>query len=231
VAGAQPRRVAEAAAALAENLDTARDLIPHRDTVVPAMISARGTPESRAPWNTPAANAVLDAHAGVRHLENGLRLAVTGSVTVRGGSDGNTREAIAAVVSLAEAAGVHDEDCYRGSCDQCRIVRLLRRWNGPLLRLAAIDVALRWQAIRPGPRAACPDCFSARPCADHARPPACPYCGTYSLRVAPDRYLVACFNEMCEDDEGQIPVARLELSRLNADTLLVWGDGRIQPAA
>jgi hypothetical protein len=226
----QPRPVAVAAAALAETLDTARVLIASPDAEVPAMISAGGTPESSPPWNAAAANAVFDAHAGVRHLEDGLRRRVTGSLQDRGGSDGNTAEAIRSISRLAEAAGAHDEDCHRGSCDQCRISRLLRRWNVALLRLPAIDDVLRWRAIRPGPRAGCVDC-SARPCTDHGRPPACPYCTTYSLRVAADRYLVACFNEECEDDEGQPPVARLELSRLNADTLLVWGDGRVQAAA
>lgn len=230
VAAVQPRPVADAAAALTESLVTARVLLPQPDAAVPAMISAGGTPDSSPPWNSAAANAVFDAHAGVRRLEDGLRRAVTGHQTHRGGSDGNTAGAIAAVVDLAEAAGAHDAGCYRGSCDQCRITRLLRRWNGALLRLPAIDEALRWQAIRPGPRLACDDC-TARPCADHARPPACPYCDTYSLRVAPDRYLVACFNEACTDDEDRPPVARLELSRLNADTLLVWGDGRVQAAA
>lgn len=234
MAATKPRPVADAAAALASSLATARELIPQPDATLPAMISAGGTPDSNPPWNPRAAAAVLDAHAGVRALEQGLRLAVTGRTLLRGGSDGNTDHAIGSIVRLAEAVHrPHDGTCKRKSrCDECRIAGLLSRWTSAALALPAIDEIARWQPIRASPRPACPDC-GTRPCPAHAHPPACPYCDTFSLRAAPDRTppLVACFNPQCEDENEEPPVAHLELSRLNAEPLLVWGDGRIQCAA
>jgi len=231
---AAPRRIADAAAALTASLTAAQLLIGEPDQQTPAMISAGGTPDSRPPWNPQAANAILDAWAGIRALEAGLRRRVTGTWLPRGGSDANTGAALDAIVGLAEAVDPHEprDPADRGPCPcpQCRILRLLGRWETAAQALPAIDGVIRWQPVRAGPRPSCPTC-AGRPCADHARPAACPYCSTFSLRAAPDRYLVACFNADCADEEGRPPLARLDVSRVTGEPMLVWSDGRVQYAA
>ena len=209
--GGQPggSAVAAAAEALADGLALASPLITEHD-VQPGPRTRRRAPVANPPWNPAVAAAVLDAHAGLRQLERDLRERVTGEPGApRGGSDANTLASLAAIVNLAEAIDRDDAD---------DIARLLMRWAGAAQRLAAIDQRARWLPIRR---------------AEGTRPPRCPYCKTYSLRVAERSGVVMCFypgrdGNGCIDRDGRQPYARLDLSRLDASPVLLWADGVVQ---
>jgi hypothetical protein len=112
------------------------------------------TPE---PWDASAGRALMDGHEGVRRLEATLRYVLNGHPGARrGGSAGNTGEALKAIPRLAAGLSADDEDAA---------VRALNRWIGAAQAVAAIDEAERW---RPLPQ---------RPC---------PYCRCYFLRVQED---------------------------------------------
>jgi ribosomal protein S27E len=59
---------------------------------------------SQPPWCAPVANVIMDLHALAREMEAILRLRQGFPHRERGGSDGNTRKALAAILRLAEAA-------------------------------------------------------------------------------------------------------------------------------
>jgi hypothetical protein len=210
--GGQPGTVSAVAAAagvLADGLAAAAPLIAEAD-IAPGPRTRRAVPAANPPWNAAVAAAVLDAHAGLRQLERDLRTRVTGSPgEPRGGSDANTLASLAAVVNLAEAISRDDAD---------DIARVLMRWAAATQRLLAIDKKARWLPIR-----------------RHrgARPPRCPYCRTYSLRVAERSGVVMCFypgpdGNGCTDRDGRQPYARLDLSRLDGTPWLLWADGVVQ---
>jgi hypothetical protein len=168
---------------------------------------AGGTPSSCPPWNSAVANALLDAHAGIRDLEAEMRLEVDANSGARAletagrrrsDRSGNTGEVLAAIASKELAV-------TRQECD--RAVRRMARLALAIRRLPAVDEALRWERIRPGP---------------DGLPPVCPYCELYSLRVAVTAGLVACWTPGCTDDTGERPEARLDLSLLDARPVLVW---------
>jgi hypothetical protein len=164
--------------------------------------------KSAAPWNAPAADALMTAHEGARRLEASLRIQVTGRPGARrGSSTGHTLAALSAIVRLAEAVDEHDA---------ARAARILARWARSIELLPGLDEAVRWVPIRLDP--------------DAPTPPKCRYCQRFTLRLAEGRFAVACLNPGCPGDEhGQQPVARLELTELHG-AALVWSDGTIQSA-
>ena len=189
-----------------------------------------GPAESGWPGNTQAANVVMDAHAGVRALEREMRVAVSGTIITRGGSDANTAIAVAQIAAMSIAAG----DEHRALA-----MRLIHGWTVAGQRLPAVDEAARWVRIRLVTR--CPACRAKLPpppqrCSECGElpplPPACPYCKTYNLRLAEGAYVVACFHPDCpERKDGRRPQARLDLSALPPhEPVLRWQDGIIQAA-
>lgn len=184
-------------------------LLAERDAA--AGVIRGGRAGAQLPGNVAAMMLALDVHEFVRRLEASLRLAVTGKPgPARGGSDANTRAALKAIVNLGEAVS-EDAAGQAG--------RLLEKFVTAIGQLPAIDEAPRWERIRPGPG---------------GLPPACPNCGTFSLRVALASGAVMCVCPGCRDGDGNSPpVARLELSRISGDPILVWRDGVVQhsPAA
>lgn len=119
--------VAQACADLAAWYPAIRALTTQPDT---STVTGRHQPCSRPPWNSAAANAWTDIHAGARELERDLRYQVTGTLLERGGSDQNTLEAISAVARLSEAAG-----------DDQVTLRLVDRWIIAAEQLPAIDLS------------------------------------------------------------------------------------------
>ncbi|MGI5288355.1 hypothetical protein ACQEVF_34145 [Nonomuraea polychroma] len=57
-------------------------------------------------------------------------------------------------------------------------------------------------------------------------PPACPYCRTYSIRLAQESGRVTCFNVKCEDENGERPRGRIDKNQLDGTPMLTWADGR-----
>lgn len=207
--GPRSSAVAAAAEALADGLAAAAPLITRPD-IAPGPWTSSAPSASSPPWNAAVAAAVLDAHAGLRQIERDLRTRVTGQPgEPRGGSDQNTARALASIVNLTEAISARDAD---------QIARLLMRWASATQRLMAIDTLAKWLPIRRQ---------------RGARPPRCPYCKTYSLRIAERSGVVMCFypgadGNGCTDRDGRQPYATLELSKLNGDPVLLWADGVVQ---
>lgn len=161
--------------------------------------------DSRIPGNIAAMMVALEAHEFVRRLEASLRLAVTGRTGQRrGGSDANTAAALKAIVNLAE--GVPED-----AADDA--ARLLERFITLIGQLPAIDTVPRWERIRPGPG---------------GLPPKCPWCETFSLRVAIHSGQVLCVFPGCADEIGNAPPrGRMDLSKVTGKPVLVWDSGRV----
>lgn len=195
------------------SLDDACAEILRRVPSVAAMAQAdedgtrtHGQPASRPPWNAAVANVDLDLHELVRRLEASLRLAVTGHTGPRrGGSVRNTGAAVRAIASLGNAL-------ERDAADLA--AALLERQITAALQLTSVDQMPRWERIRPGP---------------DGLPPCCPYCETFSLRVAIASGAVACWYPGCQDSDGnRPPMARMEVGIVSGQPRLVWHDGRVQ---
>lgn len=178
-------------------LAIAETLLAHADQV-PSEGGASGF-ESRPPWNPEVANALLDAHAGIRDLESEMRFEVTGRRWRRPDSSPHTGDALQAITAMELAVTRPHHD---------RAIHMLTRWALAIRRLPAVDEALRWQPLRAAE--------------DGGMPPVCPHCRCYSLRVAIQAGLVACWNPECRDADGRRPEAHLDISRLDGSPVLVW---------
>lgn len=155
---------------------------------------------SPAPWNDRAAGALLDIVSWSRDAEQTLRYMLSGYVRpTRGGSNGNTGEALRSLVRLAEAA----DDVTQ---------KRLRSELGNLVRRAmeVLGDADPWTPL---------------PAAPGCAPPACPYCECYSLRMARRRGLVRCTSPGCQDADGNPPAATMETGAYSGTPQLVWADG------
>ena len=207
--------LAAACDSLARWLPAAGILTRHPDTDGSA---GSGQPGSRPPWNSAAANAVLDPHEGVRRLEAYLRLQVTGHPgPKRGGSDANTMAALKAVENLAYGLPVNhddvtDEDGRRKPCQcpHCRAVRFLERWTRPICELPAIDQSEPWLRVQGT---------------------TCPYCTIGTLRLQRRAGRVTCSRYgACTDTDGSHPAGFVQHS-VSGDPIVAWNDGFIQHAA
>ena len=166
-------------------------------------ISGRSQPSSRPPWNSAAANAVMDAHAGVRHIELVLRVEAGLPPRRRGGSDANTLAALKAVERLA--AAVTDT----AVAEAARLIDGLCR---PIQQLPAIDEAEPARMLTGV---------------------ACPYCEFRMLAVWPREGKVTCVRygrDLCPgDSQGHHPVGRMDVSVLTGDPCIRWNDGLVAP--
>jgi hypothetical protein len=235
--------VANAVNELARALGLAELLVSSRDTTGPAsVISGATVPGSRIPANAPAFYAVTDAHAEIRRIEAWLREQAGLPERLRGGSTENTLAALKAIIALAETLEPHRRTPGQGKCrcGACKLLRSLTALTNPILALSAIDKLTHWTALRTQP--ACPECGIRRVlrgeeyvcpnCGSRVRRPVCPYCRTFSLRVADRSTVVACFysgddGDGCKDADGNRPFARVEISKLSG-IVLVWSDGLVQ---
>jgi hypothetical protein len=192
----------EACGDLAKWLPQARRLITRPDTTT---TPSGGRPGSRPPWNPAAAHATHTATEGIRRLEQTLHTQVTGRPRwPRGGSDGNTTAAITAVANLAPNTPQHTAG---------EAARAITSWVTTIQQLPAIDEAPRWERLRNGPA---------------GLPPACPFCGCYTLRVAVRSGMVICVLPGCADGNGHPPRGRMEIGRVSAQPQVAWDDGTTQ---
>jgi len=165
--------------------------------------AAHGKPGSRPPWNAAAANAALDAHAGIRDLEAVLFYQVTGRPRrERGGSDGNTYAAIRGVAALA--ASVTQDAARQAERD---IIRL----TVPIRQLPAVDEDERFLRVHGA---------------------SCPYCQVPMLKLGQRSYRVTCLRfGACFDSDGNHPVGWVTLAVPDATPMIAWADGFCQYAA
>lgn len=195
--------IAVLAAELTGLIDRLRDLLPE-PVVDPTQGSAQhhkisGSP---APWHAEAGPVYMTIHAGVRDLEQDLRYRITGRLGERGGSDVNTVRALRAIVRLAH--GVPEDVAQEAA--------------------ARLDGWIR-------------EAKSIRDIAEHEKyvplhvprgqlPPACPYCKTYSIRIAKQSGRVVCANARCEDSNGDRPHGTIDRNAITGDGVIAWADGR-----
>jgi len=196
--------------ALAEACAELATWLPHAQalTTIPDTDGTTGhaQPSSRPPWNSAAADALLDAVEGARQLEAAWRSghrrppAATGAV-------------LASITRLSY--GLPDcpprEYDQRGRpkpcrCQRCEAMRSFARWTTAILQLAAVDREERPQRV----------------------PSPCPYCGFGMLRVYPRSGRVACLAApTCTDSNGNPPVGHVDRSALDGTPLVRWGDGLV----
>ena len=183
-------------------LDTLTALLPETGTTPDTeKSSAHKISGSPPPWHAEAADVLMTIHAGARELESVMRYRVTGTVPIRGGSDGNTRAALAGVAALA---GAVPDSAARAATS------LVAHWVRRARQVRDIDQTERWVAL---------------PRLPGLLPPACPYCRTYALRMSRAAGEVRCMNAQCLDRDQRRPVARMEYGLLSGDGILMFADG------
>jgi hypothetical protein len=184
-------------------LDQLEQLLPEQATDSTTGGGHQKITGSPAPWHAEAAAALVVIHEEARRLEASLRREVTGNLgRRRGGSTGNTRDALAAIVKLTEA--VCDDEVKTAA-------RIVARWVTSARQIRDIDQTDRWEPL---------------PRLPGMLPPACDWCDTYSLRMNRRTGEVRCTNSRCKDEEGRRPVARILTGTYSGQASLVWQDGR-----
>jgi len=154
---------------------------------------------SQPPWCAPVANVIMDLHALAREMEAILRLRQGFPHRERGGSDGNTRKALAAILRLAEAA---DDGTVREK------TRELDGWHR-----RAENALGETEPPRKLPK-------------EEGKPDwVCPFCEQHTLRMIPARGKIYCLDRECKDEEGRRPSAELKFSPYTKQVLLTWQDG------
>lgn len=154
---------------------------------------------SQPPWCAPVAMAIMDLHALARETEDIFRLWQHLPLRERGGSDGNTRVALEAIVRHAEAV---DDGLVRDK------TRELDNWRRRALNALGVT-----EPPRKLPRE------------EGASEPVCPFCEKHTLRMIPARGKVYCIDKDCVDDQGRKPSAELAFSENVGQILLTWQDG------
>jgi hypothetical protein len=152
---------------------------------------------SPPPWNSSAANVILDLHSWSRSAEAALRREAGLPARWRGGSSGNTRCALDSVVRLAE--GASDVP-----------VRACKTWLGGWSRKAEVVLGTA-EAAKRLPREL------------GQSEPGCPWCKRKTLRQLALEGQIFCVDPSCRDEDGNRPKARLEYFR--GELTLLWQDG------
>lgn len=177
-------------------------LLPEPDGDPGAGSYQRRRGHSAAPWNSEAAAVLFSIHAGARALEADLLFRCGFPLRERGGSHGNTKAALDALPALCEAV---EEHVARAAG------RMVATWVSMARRLHDVDEAgRRWVPV---------------PRARDTRPPACPYCGGFTLMMERSLRQVQCMRPGCRDSEGGQPRAHMEFGARTGDGQLVFGDG------
>lgn len=176
-----------------------QELLPEPDnTGLKAGTIGRHAPESREPWNQAVADAYWNLWHGTGQLVNYLRHELNLRIW-RHPPTG--LKALEAIGRLALSVS-RDELGY--------VVRKLERWADLARRIPAIDESEPWVPV---------------PAVPGGTPPACPYCGTFGLRMQRRRGQVRCALPGCEDGDGNVTRARMEPGRMTGEARLVFGDG------
>ncbi len=192
--------VREACTLLARYLPQLELLIAEPSAEGPAPGMTARCAAAPLPGNPQAFNALTTPHEGVRRLEARLQYELNGHPGWRrGGSTGNTMEALDAIPRLA--AGL-DSDAGAAA------VRILDRWINEARAIPAIDEAQQWRPLRSRP---------------------CPHCRCYFLKVLLDASgrptgHVECFTVGCRDGNGERAVAAMGTDD-RGRPVLAWADG------
>lgn len=190
-------RLVDVVAAVHDLLPIVRALLPESDGKGLHMGITRSAPESREPWNEAAAHAYWSLWIGTGNVANTLRQAAG---LARWENPPRGVDALDAVLNYAPA--VSDESVKLATLR-------LERWVDLARQLPAIDEAEPWTSVP----------------AVGATPPACPYCGTFGLRMRKRQGLVVCFFPACVDRDGKPTRARMEPGRMTGEARLIFGDG------
>ena len=163
--------------------------------------SAHGKPGSRPPWNAAAANAVYDAHAGLRRHHAMLHAEVTGQPLTHVASAAHaTGGHIRAIVALGVNAS------HASAQDTARAVT---GWVIAIQQLPAVDEAERFIRVHGAE---------------------CPYCHMPMLRLGARSGRVACLRfGSCYDSNGEHPSGFVSHS-VSGDAFIAWNDGYSQYA-
>lgn len=154
---------------------------------------------SPAPWNTAAANAILDLHALTRTSETVMLTTLNLPVRSRGGSSANTRKALQEMLHLSY--GCDDHVVHQAKRD-------LDNW----CRQASIVLGKTETAKR------LPRLFGDKEAL-------CPWCKRDTLRQLALDGTIFCIDPQCKDEEDRRPKAQLEYFR--GEMVLRWQDGII----
>jgi hypothetical protein len=154
---------------------------------------------SPPPWNSSAANAILDLHSWSRQAEVALRHEMGLPARYRGGSSANTRCALEMLVKLSEGT----EDRHVHTC---------KNWLNGWCRKGEIILGTAEAAKR-------------LPREIGQGEPDCPWCKRKTLRQLALEGQIFCCDPSCRDDEGNRPKARLEF--FQGEMCLRWQDGVI----
>jgi hypothetical protein len=199
--------LAEACAEVGKWIEVAEHLVhlpDSSDTATNGRHALHEAPGPALPGNVAAIDALLAAHFGIRELEAGWRVMVSGTARPRGGSRGNTTAALSAISAMESAVS---RDAVKDA------LRRIGGWTTRIRQLRSVDESPRWIRLRDGP---------------DGMPPRCPYCSCFSLVLAEGRGVVACFTTDCADLDGNPPLGRLDISRLDGSAVLAWRDGLVQ---
>lgn len=161
------------------------DLVQHRETRGDSMGRMATVVHASPPWNAQAAYLIFDLAQLARGLERNLHLLISGTVPKRGSSGENTQLAIRALPDLA--LGVDTEVAGL-------VARQLETWCS-----AARTVIGEIEPLSRLPRL--PGCGEIK----------CPWCQRESLRMQTQAGLIRCVNPICLDEDGNRPVAHVEL--------------------
>lgn len=180
---------------LSEHLES---LVAERVSPPPGPSGGHRKPGSKAPWNSAAAELVFDLRSLARHLEEELRVRVTGGHIRRGISDRNTQLSLWALADLSVMATDSD------------VAVTLVRLSGWLDR--ARPVVGETEPLRRVPRVS------------GYVEPRCPWCGYCTLRCKLAAGFVFCINPSCTDDDGRRPLGVIEVDTALRDVVLRWQD-------
>lgn len=153
---------------------------------------------SQPPWHSPAATAVMDFHALARRLEREIRAEHDLPEKKRGGSDGNTKAAVGALLAQAQRA---DDWMVR------QLTREFQGWSRRALSILGVTEFPRKLPRVPGE----PE-------------PECPFCKNHTLRSLPGSAVIKCVNPHCRDEKGRRAVAHMEYSPVAGGWVMVWQD-------
>lgn len=152
---------------------------------------------SPPPWNSQAANAILDLHSWSRQAEVSARRDLGLPARVRGGSSGNTGCALKSLVKLSEALA--DPQVIG-----CKV------WLCGWSRKAEITLGTQ-EAAKRLPREL------------GQSEPSCPWCKRKTLRQLALEGTIFCCDPRCADENGKRPKARLEY--FHGELAMRWQDG------
>jgi hypothetical protein len=183
-------------------LPDVRALLPEPQGRPRTGVISRHTPNASEPWQGEAAAVYWTIHFGARQLEDTCRINIGLGAhhPPRGGSSPNTNTALRLI---ADYGSTLTPDALADAR------RRVESWVTAIGQLTDVDYADTWVPVPRSPGNI---------------PPACPYCHLFTLRMAPRREIVRCFNPPCRDNDARPPVARMERGRLTGDGMLVFAD-------